>query len=245
MSRLLFSLLLMTAALAGHAAPRFVERQAVVDGKTYRYQVFVPDGWTAKREWPTALFLHGSGERGTDNRKQLGQGLPPWLREHGQGFPAVVVMPQAPEGAYWTRAAERAALGQSVREFHGDRRRLYLTGLSMGGYGGWQLAVDHPGLFAAAAIIASAVTTVSDEPALRVEGIPPGEADPCAWVARHVGTLPVWIFHGEDDTVVPPAEARRVADVLRALGREVRYTAYPGVNHGSWVPAYATPELWP
>ncbi len=247
--RLALLLLLSLFCCCVHAAgsARWVERSATVGGLAYRYQVFVPVGWTPARRWPVVLFLHGSGERGDDNRKQLSQGLPPWLREHGANFSAVVVVPQAPESHDWNGIAEAMAmraLDDSVREFHGDRRRLYLTGLSMGGFGAWQLALDHPHVFAAAAIICGAILPLPDELSLLVEGIPP-KVDPYAWVAAHIGALPVWIFHGAADDVVPPADDRRLYAALQARHAEVRYTEFPGVNHGSWVPAYALPELWP
>jgi predicted peptidase len=244
-------LLLLSWLPGAHAsaadARHFVERRVTVEGTTYRYQVFVPDGWTAKRAWPVVLFLHGSGEAGSDNAKQMTQGLPPWLREHGASFPAVVVIPQAPEHTYWNGPIERMALQamqDSIAEFHGDRHRLYLTGLSMGGFGAWQIAIDHPHLFAAAAIICGAINPIDDEPALHVLGIPAG-VNSYAWVAAHVGGLPVWIFHGGADTVVPLTDDHRLYPALQAARDEVRYTEFPGVNHGSWVPAYALPELWP
>lgn len=250
MRQLALLLCLMTLSLAVHAGepPRFVERSLELHGTTYRYQVFVPDGWTAKRDWPVVLFLHGSGERGSDNRKQLGQGLPPWLREHGKDFHAVVVIPQAPEGSAWHGEIERMALqalDDSVVEWHGDRRRLYLTGLSMGGYGAWQIAVDHPGRFAAAAIICGGIAQPNDSDRLQVDGIPAEMADPYAWVAAHLGSLPVWIFNGAADDVVPPAESHRMHAALQARGNEVRYTEFPGVGHVSWPMAYATAQLWP
>ena len=238
----------MMVSLSGHAAAaRMVERNIRVDGLNYRYQVFVPAGWTTKRTWPTVLFLHGSGERGDDNQKQLSQGLPPWLHDHGTDFPALVVIPQAPESHDWNGIVEQMAmqtLRASVREFHGDRRRLYLTGMSMGGFGAWQIAVDHPQVFAAAAIICGGIKPLSDEPSLRVEGIP-ADADAYAWVAAHIGKLPAWIFHGAVDDVVPPLDSRQMHAALQARGAEVRYTEFPGVNHGSWLPTYALPELWP
>jgi predicted peptidase len=250
MRRLTLLLCLVLASLAGHAGEpaRFTERSLTLHGTTYRYRVFVPDGWTAKRAWPVALFLHGSGERGSDNRTQLGQGLPPGLAEHGGDFPAVVVIPQAPAGSRWNGEAEQmalAALDDSIREWHGDRRRLYLTGLSMGGYGAWQIALDHPGMFAAAAIVCGGIRHPNDNADLRVQGIPGDATDPYAWVAAHMGTLPVWLFHGALDDVVPPEESRRMHAALQARGTEVRYTEFPGVNHGSWQAAYATKELWP
>jgi Predicted peptidase len=208
----------------------------------------VPDGWTARRRWPVVLFLHGSGERGSDDRAQLSQGLPPWLREHGATFAAVVVIPQAPEHTYWNGPVEQMALlalQHSIAEFHGDRRRLYLTGLSMGGYGVWQMALDHPGMFAAAAIVCGGIRPPNDLQSLYVHGIPAGTADPYGWVAARIGRLPSWIFNGAADDVVPPAESHRMRDALQARGEEVRYTEYPGVGHGAWPMAYATAQLWP
>lgn len=244
----LLALLIMTTSITAHAeASHFVERDVAVAGRHYRYQVFVPSGWTAKQTWPVVLFLHGSGERGNDNQKQLSQGLPPWLRDHGSDFPAVVVIPQAPDDTYWTGDSERMAmqaLRDSVHEFHGDTHRLYLTGLSMGGYGSWQIAIHHPGIFAAAAIICGDIVPPSDEASLLVEGLP-AQRDPYGWAADRVGRLPVWIFHGSADNIVPPEGSRRMYAALKKRDANVRFTEFPGVNHGSWVPAYDSPELWP
>ncbi|MBB3225979.1 putative peptidase [Luteibacter sp. Sphag1AF] len=244
--------LLLTAAMtlttAAQAAPaHFVARQFTVNGKPFRYQVFVPADLKKGELLPVVLFLHGSGERGDDNQAQLSQGLPPWLKQH-MDFQAVVVIPQAPANAEWNDPkigdAAMKALERSVREFHGDTRRLYLTGLSMGGYGAWQLAADHPGTFAAAAVICGGVTPLTDERELYVRGVPK-DAEPYDWVADRVGDLPVWIFHGGDDNVVPTEQSRRMNAALKAQGREVVYTEFAGVNHGSWEKAYATAELWP
>lgn len=241
---------LMIASLAVHAGEpaHFVERTLSIDGAIHHYQVFVPDGWTAEKSWPVVLFLHGSGERGSDNHAQLSQGLPPWLVEHGQGFPAVVVIPQAPPDTRWNGAIETMALkmlDDSIEAWHGDRQRLYLTGLSMGSYGAWQIAVDHPGMFAAAAIICGGIRHPNDNTELYLRGIPAGTADPYAWVAAHSGALPVWIFHGALDDVVPPRESRQMAAALKARGSDVRYTEFAQLNHGSWQAAYATDALWP
>ncbi|TCV95898.1 prolyl oligopeptidase family protein [Luteibacter rhizovicinus] len=245
------TLLLATAMVlttAAHAAPaHFVSRQFDVDGKPFRYQVFVPADNAKEKKHPVVLFLHGSGERGSDNQKQMSQGLPPWLKQH-MDFPAVVVIPQAPDDSEWNdpQIADAAmkALDRSVKEFHGDRHRLYLTGLSMGGFGSWQLAADHPGTFAAAAIICGGITPLTEARALYVRGIAK-DGDPFAIVAEKVHGLPVWIFHGADDNVVPPEQSRQMNAALKARNSEVRYTEFPGVNHGSWEKAYATTELWP
>jgi len=250
MRQIIVLLLLMAASLVSHAGEpaRFVAHSLDLHGKSWHYQVYLPDGWTAKRTWPVVLFLHGSGERGGDNRSQLSQGLPPWLRQHGKGFPAVVVIPQAPPDSAWNGETEQVALQaleDNIANYRGDRRRLYLTGLSMGGYGAWQIAVDHPGMFAAAAVICGGIRHPDDNDWLHVRGIPADAADPYAWVAAHLGGLPVWIFNGAIDDVVPPEESHRMHAALKARGSEVRYTEFPGVGHGSWDAAYATRGLWP
>jgi predicted peptidase len=246
--RLTLLLLVACAGAQATAAGHFVEHDTSLHGRTYRYQVFVPSGWTVGHRWPVVLFLHGSGEAGNDNHRQLSQGLPPWIKQHHDRFPAVVVIPQAPNGTFWNGEIEQMALQalhDSIRRYHGDRQRLYLTGLSMGGYGAWQIALDHPGMFAAAAIICGGIHHPNDTPALAVEGIPAGVGDPYAWMAAHIGKLPVWIFNGAIDDVVPPEESHHMHAALQARGDDVRYTEFAGVGHGAWPAAYATPELWP
>src|SRR5690606_20593485 len=129
----------------------FVEREIVLEGRPHRYQVFVPARAATPGKAPVVLFLHGSGERGDDNRSQLEVGLGPRVRAEAARFPAIVVFPQAPEGAEWNQLAEvvTAQLEAATREFGGDPDRTYLTGLSMGGYGAWDLALRQPGRFAA------------------------------------------------------------------------------------------------
>jgi predicted peptidase len=241
------SLLLGLAGSTHAADAHFVASEVTVAGHHYPFQVFVPADWTPDRAWPVVLFLHGSGERGNDNQAQLKQGLPPWLEKHGADFPAVVVAPQAPNDTLWNGEVERAAMAaleKSIATYHGDRSRLYLTGLSMGGYGVWQVAVDHPHVFAAAAPVCGGILGLDDEPELKVNGVPAG-VEPYAWVANRVKPTPVWIFHGSLDDQVPPADSRAMYKALTKAGGEVRFTEFPGVNHGSWVPTYDSPALWP
>lgn len=243
-----FAALLLSAVQVSHATDaHFVAGEVTVQGHRYPYQVFVPRDWSADRAWPVVLFLHGSGERGSDNEAQLKQGLPPWLEKHGADFPAVVVAPQAPDNTVWSGEVEKAAMAaleKSIGAYHGDRSRLYVTGLSMGGYGVWQVAADYPGMFAAAAPICGGILSLDDMPELKVYGVPAG-AEPYAWVANRVKPTPVWIFHGSVDDQVPPQGARDLYKALSKAGDEVRYTEFPGVNHGSWVPTYDSPALWP
>jgi predicted peptidase len=230
---------------AASATGTFVERELALDGRTHRYQVFVPARADAAAKAPVILFLHGSGERGDDNRRQLEVGLGPRVRAAAAEFPAIVVFPQAPEGAEWNQLADVvvAQLEAATREFGGDPDRTYLTGLSMGGYGAWDLALREPGRFAALVPVCGGLLHPR-RPSMAVTGLE-GEEDPYAKVAQALRDTPVWIFHGARDDLVPAEYSRRLDAALREAGaRDARYTEFPDANHNSWDPAYATPELW-
>lgn len=245
----------MAAVLAGcstmsneSASGVFVERSVTVDGAAYRYQVFVPARNARRGAAPTILFLHGTGERGSDGDKPTRVGLGPYIRAHAESFPAIAVFPQAPDGRDWNGVAAEiafAALDAATEEFDGDRDRSYLTGLSMGGYGTWELALMQPQRFAALAPVCGGLTAPRAERNLVVTPLQ-GEADPPTALAQRLKHLPVWIFHGAKDDVVPPRESREISIALKAIGADVRYTEFPEANHNSWDPAYShTPELWP
>lgn len=250
---LLWLLLAVTTVSAGCATRadladegRFVPRELTVDGTTHRYQVFVPSRAAANGKPAVVLFLHGSGERGSDNAKQLAVGLGPYVRAHAQSFPAIVVFPQAPEDTEWNAVAEVvfAQLDAATREFGGDRDRTYLTGLSMGGYGTWDYAMRDPARFAALVPVCGGVVHPA-RPSMGVTGMA-GHADPYAAVAERLKGIPTWIFHGARDDAVPVDFSRRMDAALQAAGaRDARYTEFPDANHNSWDPAYAhTPALW-
>lgn len=244
----------MALTISGTASARvqtgFLDRSVGISGKTYRYQVYVPTDFRSKKLWPVILFLHGSGERGSDGLLQTDVGLPHAIRQNAARFPFIVVIPQCSQEMTWSTPAMRAqalaALDRSIKEFHGDRRRIYLSGLSMGGFGTWEFAIAQPHRFAALVPICSGVRPLSDWPALRVD-LPgdPKNADPYAEVARRIGKTPVWMFHGDSDTSVPVEESRHMAAALKAAGTEFKYTEYPGIGHNSWDKAYAEPELVP
>ena len=234
----------------------FLDRQVVVDGVAYRYQVFVPADYRPDRAWPVLLFLHGSGERGNDGLKQTTVGLPSAIRYDRARFPLVVVMPQAREGARWYGANAKqamAALDAASAEFHGDADRTYLSGLSMGGQGTWLLAAQHPDRFAAIAPVCGFVRLKNDDDvpdpavdaALVAEFPEALREDASTAFARRLGKLPAWIFHGALDDVVPVHNARRMHAALQAQGDEVRYTEYPQANHNAWDAAYGEPGLIP
>lgn len=222
----------------------FHARTVAVGGETFRYQVHVPPGWTPDREWPTVLFLHGAGEAGSDGVRQIGVGLGPAIRRHPDRFRAVAVFPQARPGEPWygrMAAQALAALDQALDELHGDPRRVLLTGVSMGGYGTWRLALDDPHRFAALVPVCGGLGARRQPLAGQREAAP----DPHLTAARRLRHVPVWIFHGEDDPIIPVSESRAMADALQRAGGVVRYTEYPGVQHDSWDRAYAEPDLMP
>ncbi len=244
-----FLLLLATVLPAfGRVQTGFLDRTVSVSGSSYRYQVFIPAEFSSKKSWPVILFLHGAGERGSDGLIQTDVGIGHAIRLKNSRFPFVVVMPQCRENKIWgepdMQAQALAALDASIKQFHGDRDRIYLTGLSMGGFGTWELAARNPGRFAALVPICSGVRPKKDWPQLRVTVVDdPKITDPYAEIARRIGSTPVWIFHGYADDVVPVTEARHLAEALKAANAKFKYTEYPGVGHNSWDLAYAEPDL--
>lgn len=228
------------------AAGSFVTRTAVMDGVSYPYQVFVPRARVGARP-PVILFLHGSGERGSDGSRQTTVGLGPPVVHRARDFPAIVVMPQAPVESVWAGAPARAAivaLDTATKEFAGDPERVYLTGISMGGYGTWEIALENPGRFAALVPICGGVRPIAAQPRIAVRAVAglPGDVHDNA--AVRLANVPAWIFHGSGDRSVPVAESRAMAEALRKAGAEVQYTEYEGVGHNSWDPAYAEAALW-
>jgi len=243
-------LALVLPAFARRHDTGFLERQVDLDGVTYRYQVFVPPTFDPHTKWPVILFLHGVGSRGEDGFRQTDIGLPHAIRKDVSRFPFIVVMPQCRKNKKWidrTMQAEAlAALESSIREFHGDRNRVYLTGLSMGGYGVWDMTAQHAGIFAAYVPISGGIHGPPKVPDARVNlAADPNVRDPYAETAKRIGTTPIWFFHGSDDDTVPVEESRKMAQALKAANANFRYTEYAGVGHDAWDRAYAEPNLVP
>ncbi len=221
----------------------FLNRRVELHGVTYRFQVYLPEDWRRDdgKLWPIILFLHGRGERGSEGMWQTQIGLPEAVRNHPDRWPFVIVMPQCPLDAHWTDPAmlkmAMAALNQESAEFHGDPNRTYLTGLSMGGYGAWELAKAHPRRWAAIAIASGGIFWSYDPDRWQQAAVLPAE------YARAIGRTPIWLFHGSLDPIVAPRQSRLMFDALKSTGGNVRFWLYQGLLHDCWTRAYDEPRL--
>ncbi len=211
----------------------FADRIIADDSGEHHYVIYTPPGFDRTQTYPLVLFLHGSGERGTDNRRQLKVGLGPALREEPGRCPAIVLFPQAesksrvpievwapnqPDGA---RAL--SILNRTEEEYRVDLDRVYLTGISMGGIGSWRQAAADPKRWAAVVPICGGGNSSH---------------------ADRLINMPIWCFHGGADFVVPTAFSRQMIKAIEKAGGKPKYTEYDGVGHDSWNKAYREPDLW-
>jgi predicted peptidase len=207
--------------------PCKLEREITVTVKL-EYLLYLPKGYgkgssAAKKKWPLMLFLHGSGERGNDLEMVKLHG-PPKLIEAGQEFPFIVVSPQCPADAWWTNDMISTLLDDLEQNLQVDTSRVYLTGLSMGGFGTWAMAGESPNRFAAIAPICGGGLEL--------------------WM-RNITHLPIWAFHGAKDELVPLEESTKLVNELKRLGsKKVKFTVYKNAGHDSWTRAYANPNLY-
>ena len=219
----LFLLFLLSGLQAQPVQSAFQLKGKIKKEVSGQYLLYLPKDYRqSTNDWPLVLFLHGSGERGTDLELVKKHG-PPMLVEQGKEFPFILVSPQCPEGRYWSTEFLDAVLQQVQKKYRVDEDRVYVTGLSMGGYGVWALALEYPDRFAAIAPVCGG-------------GV--------AQLLAPIQDLPAWVFHGEDDDIVPLKESQEMVVAYRKLGKSVRFTVYPGVKHDSWVQAYNDPELY-
>lgn len=227
------------------------DKESYINGKdSIHYRVLLPENFDANQKYPLLIFLHGSGERGSDNEKQLTHGGKLFLDSAiRRKFPAIVVFPQCPEDDRWTAAARvpgqtgknafafkkggkpTAAMHALVRmtndflkKSYVDRKQVYVGGLSMGAMGTYELLRRRPKTFAAAFAICG--------------------GDNLANVKKYKH-VPLWIFHGGKDDVVSPELSKEIADHLKMIGKEVKFTLYADDNHNSWDSAFAEPQLLP
>lgn len=198
-----------------------------------QYLLFTPKGYDPKgnNQWPLILFLHGAGERGTNIQKVAVHG-PPKIVKSRPDFPFLVASPQCPNDETWSNEAVVALLDEVIAKHAVDTNRVYLTGLSMGGYGAWSLALNYPERFAAVAPTCGGGNPVD-----------------LLLVSRKrmdaVKALPFWVFHGAKDPVVKLGESQRMVAALKKAGvKEVELTVYPEAEHDSWTETYNNEKLY-
>lgn len=251
--RVNFLTLLLLFGLSAQAQTDAFEKRSYTGkkGNVLSYRLLYPKNYDkkAKQKYPLVLFLHGAGERGNDNEKQLTHGSKLFLSEKNRAdFPAFVVFPQCPQESYWSSVQIdrskrpmvftynyrqnditwplQSALDlvrQLAKDERVDKRRIYIMGLSMGGMGTFEAISRQPKRFAAAAPICGGGDTT--------------------YVKKYARRMPLWVFHGDADDVVPVALSRQMVRNIQNVGGTVQYTEYPGVNHNSWDKAFAEPNL--
>ncbi len=201
-----------------------VESATVTFQKEYQFLRYLPADFGADRDrhWPLLLFLHGAGERGADIAKVKMHG-PPKLIEAGRDFPFVIISPQCPEGEWWNIVALAGLIERLCAELPIDQERIYLSGLSMGGFATWAMAIQHPDRYAAILPVC-------------------GGGDPHR--ARVLRDVPVWAFHGDADRVVVIERSREMVEAIKAAGGSPRFTVYEGVGHDAWSATYENPAVY-
>lgn len=231
----------------GHAGPAFSQQSLFNAGQynngkgdTLKYRQLIPDYDTLRR-YPLVIFLHGSGERGVDNTAQLKWGVMNFASDQNMKlYPAIVIAPQCPPDMSWsnfsnwdrgmtlqpepsrTMALLYGLIRQTIRDFRVDTSRIYITGLSMGGFGTFDAIARYPDLFAAAVPVCGG-GDVSKAPA--------------------VAHIPMWIFTGAEDAAVDPAFSIDMLEALTKAGAHPGFTQYPETGHFSWIGAYSDPMM--
>jgi len=238
---------LLTKKVVDHALDIYEKKEFVYNGNTLPYRILYPENYDKNKKYPLLLFLHGAGERGKDNEKQLGWGAKLFITEENRkNFPAIILLPQCPEESFWavtkidrsttpfkiefdysaTPNWPLVAANELVKKLSNeegvDKSRIYISGLSMGGMGTFESVYRYPDLYAAALPIC-------------------GGGDVNRYDKR-VAKVPFWVFHGAADAVVNVKLSQEMVEKLKSLKAEVKYSEYPGVNHDSWNNAFAEPE---
>ncbi|HET8859555.1 prolyl oligopeptidase family serine peptidase [Marivirga sp.] len=248
---ILFSLIIvLPMALNAQNTSAFDKEVFIENGDTLKYRILYPKNFDRDKKYPLVLFLHGAGERGDDNEKQLVHGSHLFLNEENrEKFPAIVIFPQCPEDEYWAKADIDRSESANVFEFdyssepnpalkktislldsmqtheNVNQDKIYLGGLSMGGMGTFELLHRKPNTFAAAIAIC-------------------GAGDPNS-VKNYAQEIDLWVFHGVEDDVVLPQYSKEMVEALKNEKANVKFTLYPDANHNSWDSAFAEADLLP
>ena len=240
--RYIFSLFILFFAgqyLHSQAIQDIFEAKTIISsaGDTLNYRVLLPENYDSKKQYPLVLFLHGAGERGSDNNAQLFHGSKMFTNPvNREKYPAIVLFPQCPTNGYWfyedrfgeNRKAELSMVKELLDTYLAlstvDKERIYIMGLSMGGFGTFDLVCRFPDVFAAAIPICGGI----DPDRLKVT----------------VGKVKFRIYHGDNDEVVPVENSRNAYRALKSYGADVGYFEFPGCKHDSWVPAFNQPDFF-
>jgi predicted peptidase len=207
-----------------------IQRGQTLDAKVtvaekINYLLYLPKDYAKdkQKKWPVLVFLHGSGERGADLNKVKLHGPPKIVETEKKDLPFIIVSPQCPDGEWWRPITVIALVDEVLAKYRADADRVYLTGLSMGGFATWATACEFPDRFAAIAPICGG-------------GIP--------YQAQMLKNVPVWAFHGPKDQAVPFQESVKMCSAVKQFGGDVKLTLYPEATHDSWTVTYANPELY-
>jgi predicted peptidase len=214
-----------TVEFAGQTVQKF--KQKLTKTISLNYLLYLPqDYFSSKDDYPLILFLHGAGERGDDLDLVKIHGIPK-IVEQQKDFPFITIAPQCPLDRWWVDPWLLEGLNALVDKissaYRVDESRIYLTGLSMGGFGTWYLSMAYPEKFAAIAPICGG-------------GMP--------WMAYRIKDMPVWAFHGAKDETVPIQRSEEIVAALRKIGGNIKFTIYPDAGHDSWTETYNNPELY-
>ncbi|WP_160148177.1 prolyl oligopeptidase family serine peptidase [Rubripirellula obstinata] len=224
------SCILLASLPTTSAAEMVLKTQTTKCDPPLRYWIYLPDEVTEvarsskkAKSFPLVLFLHGGGEGGRNPEKVKKNGLPKLIAQ-GKSFPFIMVAPQNPsETQFWDDQQLIRLVNEIETKHPVNRLRVYLTGLSRGGYGAWRLAIQNPNRFAAL--------------------VPVCGGGPMPYMNR-IKHLPIWVFHGAKDTVIPISESQRLVEALKKAGGDVKFTIYPDAGHDAWTQAYDDPELY-
>jgi predicted peptidase len=217
-------------------AQRF--EQTITKDISSDYLQFLPRDYDAKpaERWPLLLFLHGAGERGTNVWQADYHGPSKYILDHPD-FPFVMISPLCGSNEVWSNEKLLALLEHAQQTLRVDEHRIYLTGISMGGFGTWSLALERPEKFAAVIPICGGADTL----AIILARL--GYATPEKLAA--LKTLPIWAFHGGKDPAVPVGESERAVEALKQCGvAAVKLTIYPEAMHDCWTQTYSNPEIY-
>jgi predicted peptidase len=249
LSILFFLLTIFTLKTNAQEFTDYTAGNFINETDTIFYKILFPKNFDPQQKYPILFMLHGAGERGNDNRSQLIHGGDLFLKDEiRKQFPSIIVFPQCPVDDYWANVKKDSVDGKRVFHFqkggkptkvmhallamiadllekpYVNKNQVYAGGLSMGGMGTFELLRRKPKLFAAAFTICGGDNIAN---------------------VRKYKKIPLWIFHGQKDDVVDPVFSKEIANHLKIIGKEVRYTTYPEANHNSWDSAFAEPQLLP